>query len=193
MFGPLGRNPEIFSVMKGENYSINSIPWPGSLTTIPLSMKIPAEGTYTIKRSQLQGLGSSKVTLTDKLSGKTVDLLTVSEYSFAASTGTVTDRFFLNIYAAAPVPKKADIVTSSLKIYASGNKVCILPSGSEWDNIPGKVRIFDITGSMLMAGNNEFFNAGEIKEYYPGEFTGLVIVEVNAGNKRYFEKLVIAR
>jgi hypothetical protein len=193
MFGPKGRNPEIFSVMEGENYSINAIPWPGSLTTIPLSMKIPSEGTYTIKRSQMQGLGSSKVTLTDKLSGKTIDLVALSEYSFAASAGTIADRFFININTAAPELKKAENISSSLKVYASGNRVCILPEGSEWNDVAGKVRIFDITGRVVMAVNNELFNAGEIKEYYPANVSGLLIVEVNAGNKRYLEKIVIAR
>ena len=46
--------------MNGENYSINSIPWPETKTVIPLTLKIPEEGTYKIKRSQLQGTGNSK-------------------------------------------------------------------------------------------------------------------------------------
>ena len=193
VFAPRERNPLVYSVMNGENYSINSIRWPKSQTTVPLTLKIPADGTYNLKRSQLQALGGARVTLTDKLSGKSVDLMTVSDYPFSATAGTVADRFFLTLYAAAPEVKKQDATPSSLKIYASGNKICILPSGSEWNDVKGKVRIFDITGSVILTGIEELFNTGEIKEYYPEIASGLLIVEVNAGGKRYLEKLVLTR
>ena len=193
IFVPRERNPLVYSVMNGENYSINSIRWPKSQTTVPLTLKIPADGTYKLKRSQLQALGGTKVTMTDKLSGKTVDLMTEAEYSFSATAGTVTDRFFLTLYAAAPEPKKQVTIPSSLKIFASGNRICILPSGNEWNDIKGKVRIFDITGRVILAGNEELFSTGELKEYFPADAGGLLIVEVNAGGKRYLEKLVLTR
>lgn len=193
MLGPRKIKPQIYSVTDGEIYSINAIPWPKSRTTVPLTLFFPADGTYKLKSSQLQALGGTKVTLTDRLSGKTVDLMTVSEYSFSAATGTVADRFLLTLFAAAPEVKKQDAALSSMKIYVSGNKICVLPSGSEWNDVKGKVRIFDITGSVILAGNEELFNAGELKEYYPAGSGGLLIVEVSAGGKRYLEKLVITR
>jgi predicted outer membrane repeat protein len=192
-FAPRERNPLLYSVMNGENYSINSVSWPKSQTVIPLTLQIPAEGTYTLKRSQLQALGGTKVTLTDMLSGKTVDLQAVSDYTFSASAGTVADRFLLTLIATAPEIKKQDAAPSSLKIYASANKICVLPSGSEWNDIRGRVRVFDITGSVILAGNEEMFNAGELKEYYPGGSGGMLIVEISAGGKRYLEKLVMTR
>lgn len=193
-FAPRERNPLVYSVVNGENYSINSVSWPKSQTVIPLTLQIPAEGTYTLKRSQLQALEGTKVTLTDRLSGKTVDLLTVSDYTFSATAGILADRFLLTLNAAAvPEVKKLDAAPSSLKIYASENKICILPSGSEWNDVRGRVRIFDITGSIILSGNEELFNAGEMKEYYPAGSGGILIVEVSAGGRRYLEKLVITR
>lgn len=193
MFGPRKIKPQIYSVTDGEIYSINTIPWPKSRTTVPLTLFLPADGTYTLKRSQLQALGGTKVTLTDRLSGKTVDLMTVSEYSFSATAGTVADRFLLTLLAAAPEVKKQDAAPSSMKIYASGNRICVLPSGSEWNDVKGKVRIFDITGRVILSGNEELFSSGELKEYYPSGSGGLLIVEVSAGGKRYLEKLVMTR
>ena len=192
-FAPRERNPLVYSVMNGENYSINSVSWPKSQTVIPLTLKIPAEGTFTLKCPQLQALGGIKVTLTDQLSGKTVDLMTVSEYSFSAAAGTVTDRFLLTLTPIVPEVKKQDAALSSMKIYASGNKICVLPSGNEWNDIRGRVRIFDITGSVILSGNEELFNSGELKEYYPGRSGGMLIVEVSAGGRRYLEKLVLTR
>lgn len=192
-FAPREHNPLVYSVLNGENYSINSVNWPKSQTVIPLTLKIPAEGTFTLKSLQLQALGGTKVTLTDLLTGKTIDLMTVSEYSFSAAAGTITDRFLLTLNANVPEVKKQETTLSSIKIYASGNKICVLPSGNEWNDVRGRVRIFDITGSVILSGSEELFNAGELKEYYPGRSGGMVIVEVFAGGKRYLEKLVMTR
>jgi predicted outer membrane repeat protein len=182
----------IYSVMNRENYSINSIPWPETKTIIPLTLKIPEEGTYKIKRSQLQGTGNSKVTLVDMVAGKSVDLLAYSEYTFSAPAGTVEGRFTLTVSAnKVTVPKKQD-VESSLQIYSSSGKVCVLPRGNEWDNVPGKVKIYDITGRLIMAGNEEWFNSGEVKEYSLPGAGGMLIVELKTGAKRYLQKVVLA-
>ena len=187
---------KIWSVLKGENYSINSIPWPDKKTIIPLTIINPEAGTLKIKRSQIQAIGNYNVILTDRLAGKSVDLLAYSEYSFSAPAGTISDRFTLTV---SPVEKsavteeKVEPTGSSLKIYSSSGKVCILPQGSEWDGVSGKVRIFDITGRLLTAENEERFNSGELKEYYISAAGGLLIVEVTAGPKRYLEKIVLTR
>ena len=55
MFAIASKRALIYSVMNGENYSINSIPWPETKTVIPLTLKIPEAGTYKIKRTQLAG------------------------------------------------------------------------------------------------------------------------------------------
>ncbi|MRR19254.1 right-handed parallel beta-helix repeat-containing protein [bacterium] len=187
---------KIYSVLKGENYSINAIPWPEKKTTIPLTIMNPEAGTLKIKRSQLQAIGNYNIILTDRLAGKSVDLLAYSEYSFSAPAGTISDRFTLTV---SPVEKSA--VTeenprpegNSLKIYSASGKVCILPQGSDWDGISGKVRIFDITGRLLFAENEERFNSGELKEYDISAAGGLLIVEVTTGPKRYLEKIVLTR
>lgn len=196
IFSPVIKGAKIFSTMRGEKYSINSMPWPENSTTIPLTVTSPEAGTFKIKRSQLQMIENYKVILTDRLAGKSIDLLTNSEYSFSAPAGTISDRFTLTvslIEKAAITEDNAGPEPSSLKIYSSSGRVCILPQGSGWDGISGKVRIFDITGRMILASNNERFNSGELLEYYPGDAGGLLIVEVTAGPKRYLEKVVLAK
>ena len=196
IFNPVVKNPKVYSVMRGESYSINSIPWPEKTVSIPLTVVIPGSGTFTIRRSQLQATGKYKFMLTDRLAGKSVDLTAYAEYSFSAVAGTDSGRFALTVIA--PEKKSAptvepETVVSDLKIYAASGKVCVLPRGPEWDGISGKVRIFDITGRMIVAANDERFNSGELKEYYPSSAGGLLIVEVVTGGKRYLEKIVLTR
>ena len=140
--------------------------------------------------------GKCTVVLTDRLTGKRVDLLAYPDYSFTSAEGTITDRFILTIspILKSAVPEnKPEQEASSLKIYSASGKVCILPRGSEWNGISGKVRIFDITGRMLTAENDERFNSGELKEYYVPGAGGLLIVEVTVGPARYLEKIVLTR
>ncbi len=68
-----------------------------------------------------------------------------------------------------------------------------MPQGDDWDDASAKVRIYDITGRMIMAANDERLNSGELKEYYPSSGGGLLIVEVMSGAKRYLEKVVLAK
>jgi predicted outer membrane repeat protein len=192
MFAIKGRRALIYSVMNGENYSINSVPWPETKTVIPLTLVIPEAGTFKIKRTQLQGTGNSKITLSDKVTGGSVDLLAFSEYSFSAPEGKLEGRFTLTVSANKPEVIVKQAVASSLKIYASSGNICILPQGNEWDNVSGTVKIYDITGRMIMSGGREWFNSGEVKEYYPSGVQGLLIVELTAGGKRYLEKIVLA-
>jgi len=71
--------------------------------------------------------------------------------------------------------------------------VCILPQGSGWDGTAGKVRIFDITGRVVFMSDNERLYSGELKEFQAPGNGGLLIVEVVTGQKRYLEKIVLAR
>jgi len=199
-FSHLTGQLKIYSVLRGENYSINAIPLPSKNRAIPITLEIPEAGTYRITRSQLQATGGSRIILNDKLTGRKTDLGTTAEYPFSATPGTIAGRFTLNII---PAEKKTVAVTeeekpeqaieNSLEIYSASGKVCILPQGSDWDGITGKVRIFDITGRMIIASNDERFNSGELMEYYPGDAGGLLIVEVTAGTGRYLQKVMLAK
>lgn len=191
MFAIASKRALIYSEMNGENYSVNSVPWPETKTVIPLTLKIPEAGTYKIRRSQLQGTDNSKITLSDKVAGKSVDLLAFTEYSFSAQEGKLAGRFTVTVSSNKPEPFVDQAVASSLKIYASSGKICILPQGNEWENLSGNVKIYDITGRMIMNGGLEWFNSGEVKEYSPSGARGMLIVELTAGGKRYLEKIVL--
>ncbi|NLE35182.1 MAG: right-handed parallel beta-helix repeat-containing protein [Bacteroidales bacterium] len=190
---------KIYSLMKGEDYSINTIPWPSTKTRIPLVLHTPEAGTYNITRSQLQNTGETGIFLTDHLTGSSIDLTATDSYTFSALQGTITGRFALTIIpaeksvAAAPAETPETDDVNLLKIYAAQGRVCILPQGNDWDGVRGKVRIFDITGRIILVSEYERFNSGELKEFYPGDSGNLLIVEVTAGDKRYLEKVVLSR
>jgi hypothetical protein len=202
IINPRKTSLKIYSELKGENYSINTIPWPEKQSSIALTLLIPEAGTYSITASQLQALGTSGVMLTDNLTGIRTDMLKNAGYSFSALPGTITGRFTLTITAGAGETKTAvapaEIMTetpiqNSLRIYASSGRICILPQGNAWDKATGKVRIFDITGRVIVMADREQFNSGELREYQVPGSGGLLIVEVTVGTGRYLEKVIMTR
>lgn len=199
-FTHLKGRTRLYSVLRGENYSINSIPWPSERTVIPVTLEIPGTGTFKITRTQLQNTGEYRFILTDTFTGKSTDMTSTAEYAFTATAGTIAGRFTLTVTppeikaATVTEEEKPEIITeSSLRIYSTPGRICILPQGSDWDGISATVRIYDITGRIILASDNERFNSGELNEYFPGNGGNLIIVEVTAGAKRYLEKVFLAR
>lgn len=190
MFNPPDKRAHFYSVMNGENYSINSIPWPVTKTIIPLTVIIPDAGNYKIRRGQLQGTGNLKLLLYDALTGSSIDLLNSAEYAFYAPKGSLADRFSVTITPGTRETTDNQALNSTLKIYSSSGKVFVLAEGPEWNAIKGRTRIFDVTGRLIMSVNEELFNAGDLKEYNP-PVSGILIVEVTAGTKKYLEKIIL--
>lgn len=192
---------KIYSVADGENYSINTIPWPSRKTSIPLTLEIHEEGRYNIRGIQFQAFTGYTVVLTDRLKGSRISLEGKAGYSFTAAEGTISGRFALEI---TPTGRKAIVAASeedksevteerSLKIYSAPGRVCILPQGSGWDGNAGKIRMFDITGRIVYISDNERLYSGELMEIEAPNSGGLLIVEVVTGEKRYLEKIVLAK
>ena len=199
-FSHLKGHIKIYSELNGEDYSINAIPWPSGKTSIPLTLEIHEAGTYRISGSQFQVIDGYTAMLTDRLTGSKTGLDGNTGYSFPATPGTISGRFALEIIpagnkiiAAAGEDKPAPVQETSLRIYSAQGRVCILPQGSGWDGITGKVRIFDITGRVVFMSDNVHLYAGELKEFEAPGADGLLIVEVVTGQKRYLEKIVQAR
>ncbi len=190
MFNPSDKKAHLFSAMNGEIYSINSIPWPKTRKVVPLTIIIPETGNYKIRRSELQGTGNLSLLLYDALTGSSIDLLNSGEYAFNASEGTLTGRFSVTINPVSRDRTEKQEVTGSLKIYCSSGKVCVLPEGTDWNGVKGTIRIFDITGRLILSSGEEWFNAGDLKEYV-SPVSGILIVEVKAGTKKHLEKILL--
>lgn len=79
--------PQIYTVYDGVEYAINERPMADGVLT--LGVKIPADGTYTIKAIRNQ---VGDVILLDKETGVQT-LLNNGDYTFSASAGQTEDRF----------------------------------------------------------------------------------------------------
>ena len=150
------KSPQIYTLTSANRFSINTIPWPQTSITIPLVVKIPSSGTYTINVSELHGLGSEKVYLKDNTAGSTLDLTAVKTYNFTADAGSITSRFSLIIGNAATQTNKP-AGDMSFRAFQADDHIAIIPEGENWTGTTSSsVRIYDSTGNMIFERNNEY-------------------------------------
>ncbi|HPT11473.1 MAG TPA: right-handed parallel beta-helix repeat-containing protein [Bacteroidales bacterium] len=183
-------SPQIYTALAGNQYSINSIPWPAANSVIPLIVKIPVAGTYMINVPEMHGLENEKIYLTDNKTGYVADLSAIKTYSFSADEGTLSSRFSLTVSNENPTLKKA-AVENTFTTFQANDHIAIVPQGEEWSGMnKSTVRIYDSSGKLLLSRNEEFLVNGERKDYYPAKPFGLLIVEVTSGNKKYYQKII---
>lgn len=103
LFGPIN----LSSVQNDTlDYSINRLPSLTSDISIKLRVKVPASGTYSIRRDSILMLPmSSCIFIEDLVTGIITDLRQNISYSFFASDTASTPRFLLHLYA--PITKKS--------------------------------------------------------------------------------------
>lgn len=85
--------PQIYTIQNDVQLAINERPAGDGVVTI--GVKIPADGTYTLK-SERNAL--KKAIIVDKLNG-TETILSTEGYTFSANTGTIDNRFELHLSA----------------------------------------------------------------------------------------------
>ena len=95
---------------------------------VPVSIKVPSEGTYTIEANTIQGIASNvRVVLEDKATGRFQDLNEGSVYTFNGKPSDAA-RFALHIQSGSGV----QTLTTPVLVYANNNNVEIrLADGAE--------------------------------------------------------------
>lgn len=80
----------------GQQLAINGLPTLGAASvTVPLQVRVPATGTYTLAATQLQNLGATPAYLRDRQTGTLVNLAVQPRYTFTLNAANTAARFEL--------------------------------------------------------------------------------------------------
>ena len=109
----------------GEALAISGLPLLTAATVVPLTLHVPAAGTYALTAPLLANLpASTQVFLTDALTGQRLDLRTLpaTGHAFtltaAQAAAPVAGRFFLNLVpAASPLAATAGLSAATVSVY----------------------------------------------------------------------------
>lgn len=146
MFGMNNSVSYIYSNINGYGVAVNTLP--RTVSTLALTTRIAAKGTYTLSLDDTENLKNySAVTLIDNVTGKRTDLLSVGVYSFSATSTGTSNRFRVQLS-----PKlSTGIGTSddgSILVISKQNAAVI-------SGLIGvaKLSVYDMSGKMVYTGN----------------------------------------
>ncbi|WP_300566684.1 YDG domain-containing protein [Flavobacterium sp.] len=144
---------DFYSVLNNESLVIQgrALPFADS-DLVPMGVKIPANGTYTIAIAAVDGLFSGNaqtVYLEDKVLN-TIHNLSVAPYQFTATKGIVDTRFVLRYTNQTLGNNDFELIENNVKVYTSGNTIHM---DSKLENIKS-YQVYNILGQSLASKNN---------------------------------------
>lgn len=176
--------PQLWTVIEGEEFSTNTLPYIASDVVLPLNFKAGVNTTYHINAEGLESFfGSSDIYLEDKTMETMINLRDQSVYSFQAQTDDASDRFQLHFYGVNSTQEIEDANTP--KIYAYNNTVNILFKDSSLDNI--NVKVFNAMGQKVYSTS---LHSGE-NSFKLNEKTGVYIIQVQSAKGVSSQKVMI--
>jgi hypothetical protein len=138
--------PQVYSMTQDDVWvAINSIPEISESMQIPVSIRIPANGSMSLSISGLDGeFANQNIILLDLLTGESHDFSQHNEYHFTGNTSDSPDRFQLKFEAVgiAEVPG-----SESLQAWVNGNILYVMNSG----NSKALVEVYNIQGQVIMS------------------------------------------
>ncbi len=181
---------QLYSILNGQQFVINGIPLPSGTVTVPLGIIIPQSGVYSLDKKVLEELDNYNVSLVDKMNGNyIVDIKNVSTYSFSSDAGTFTDRFILKFESILTHAETPSFINKKFNIYGTQGFINILPVDDFGEE--SIVRVYDLTGRVVIQTNNSVFNKGSLVQIPFGGHQGIFIVEINSGSQRYKDKVFV--
>jgi hypothetical protein len=150
-YGSVGANLSVFSIVEDETLAIQGRPIPFDVNDqVPIGVRIPSQGTYSIAISAVDGLFAQNQTiyLEDNMLNS-VHNLSQSPYSFTSDTGTFKDRFVIRYTTAAL--GNPNFENNTNVVVAVQNGQIKIKSISDQIN---SVSIYDLLGREIIKKNN---------------------------------------
>jgi hypothetical protein len=150
-YGSVGANLSVFSIVEDETLAIQGRPIPFDVNDqVPIGVRIPSQGTYSIAISAVDGLFAQNQTiyLEDNMLNS-VHNLSQSPYSFTSDTGTFKDRFVIRYTTAALGNPNFENNTNVVVAVQNGQ----IKIKSVSDQIRS-VSIYDLLGREIIKKNN---------------------------------------
>lgn len=145
LMSPNEYQPDIYSVTKGADYSINAIPLLDEGVVVPLGVKVGYEGTYRITATALAHLpAGTSVVLVDKAAGYEQDLRVNPVYVTTLKADHYKDRFYLNLNVGVEEELAG---ANDWYVYSENGNVVV-----QWElplDYNGEVAIFDAIGKEM--------------------------------------------
>lgn len=138
--------PQLYTADANDTLVINGLNSTLTNPTVPLGMKLPAQGSYTLNASDITLVGET-VHLEDTYLNVFQDLGLEPTYSFTSDAGNIGNRFVLHFGLTVTGVDEAG--NSSRVYFSNGQLNIILPENVE----KGNVQVLDMAGRVVSISN----------------------------------------
>lgn len=186
LFSMVKTAPQIWTVSEGQDFSTNYLPQPLGNDTVHLDFQAGVNSTYHLTWSGMKTFTDNyQVILLDKKTGKSIDMRSVSEYYFTATTSDKSDRFVLSINGTTGIQQLS--ANNSMLVYAQGKDLYI--KAKDNSVLSGTVVVNNISGQIVFRA---VLNGTSQQVLQTGLVTGVYIVRMEMKNgSTYSQKIVI--
>ena len=181
----------LYTLIADIKYAINGQPFPQDTVEIPLVVNVTSTGNHTISATQIQGLDGYNVTLTDNSNSNKADLKKTPQLTFTSPSGTLTDRFVINVSKMPTGIENPATQETKFNIYHSTANINIQTISDEWEGKTGMVRVLDLAGKTVKDMRNAEFSKNSLLTIPASGMKGVYFVEVKSGTMRYVGKVVV--
>ncbi len=183
---------QIWSGIKGHSFAINGIPFPEKSIDIPLSLRIPAEGKYSITQAGLENLEEGYAFYLKDLEKKSViKLNSIPTYSFTTTKGIINNRFVLTIENLSANSDEGSPTGKPFNIYHSSGLINIDLLSESWEGKRGSVKVIDLTGRTVIDSRNVEFSRSSLIQLPVDGNKGLLIIKLESSLLRHSGRIVI--
>lgn len=180
--------PNIYAILPDTNHlSIAAVPFPDSLSKIPLGLKTEQEGWITFSAAGIENMPSGmQVYFSDHKTGINTDLLKSATYKLKLSASEEENRFSL-VFSKHLLPDAGES-NSAFVVYYSGRRLVLSFTSSASED--GTLIITNMIGQEIL--RSKMTGTG-IHELDPGAKPGMYVVSFYSANGIYSKKVLITQ
>ena len=180
------KSPNLYSLSEdSKQLSINAIPYPDSISVVPLGLKTEQDGLISFQAAQIENMPSGlQIYLSDKRTGINTDLLKSGGYNLNFSAGLDESRFSL-VFSKRVLPPNQNENTKFI-VYPSGGKLMVSFTGTSGEK--GDLVVYNMMGQDIF--RRQLTGTG-IHELDPQVSAGVYVVIIYSGQTIYSKKVII--
>jgi len=175
--------PQLYSTITGKNLSINTLPSLNGNVVVPMSLKVGANGTYTINASEMNSFASgTSIYLEDLKTGSFTNLKQQPVYTFTANVSDNSDRFRIHFAAPNGIAENGN---GNIRIYSNDNVIYVNNLANE--NIK-EIVVMNVLGQQLLSKQSVNRTLNTITMDVASAY---YVVKVVTENKVYTQKVYV--
>jgi len=186
LFGNDGA-PQFYSLLADNNYAaVNTLPWGGLNTVVPMGFVLKADASVTITASNMESFKpGTRIFLEDIKDASSMHELTVNPvYTFTASASDDPNRFVLHFYN--PSFGIDDKNLAGMQIYSFEDYLYV--RNLEKGTTKGNLQMYDLLGRKVFLANLKDM---ELNKFLPGVNEGYYMVRVVTSDNSFTQKVYL--